>query len=436
VGSPTFTLVREYQGRVPIRHIDLYRLEPDDLPDLGWRDLLYGNAVSVIEWADKAAGTLPDARYEVEIHPDADCVSNRRLITVSPPRDVDAAPTPGQDGQARPSAAHEGEPKTRAHEPPPSPRTRVLRPEGATGYPSRVVGIDTSARTRSIGLLSEGEIRELLWGPGDGELLAEDLASSLRGLFDEAGVTVRDLELVTVALGPGSFTGVKVGLAAAKALSWALGLPLKGAGTLDVLAAGALAARGRGCRYGVMVLTDARRGEVFGAAYLGSPRPLPLQGGNGAYIHGPPPSVVAVLADALAEAFACAVADEEAPPPGLRRPAGTAQARGPEIVLAGDSAEQSAGDVREALARHGLELHRADGQADWDGRDALECVYPRAGDLIMLGRARFLNERGDDPFSLLPTYLKEPDISLPTGGNRTPSRGSGNRTGSRGGERR
>jgi len=58
--SPTFVLVREYTGRLPLFHIDLYRLASDeDMQSFGIDDYVYGNGVCVIEWAEKGSGILP-----------------------------------------------------------------------------------------------------------------------------------------------------------------------------------------------------------------------------------------------------------------------------------------------------------------------------------------------------------------------------------------
>jgi len=59
--SPTFVLVREYTGRLPLFHIDLYRLVSDeDMQSFGIDDYVYGNGVCVIEWAEKGSGILPE----------------------------------------------------------------------------------------------------------------------------------------------------------------------------------------------------------------------------------------------------------------------------------------------------------------------------------------------------------------------------------------
>lgn len=61
VKSPTFSLVHSYgDGRVPVHHLDLYRLEgPDDLDSIGYDDLTDGDAVVVVEWADRLGDWLP-----------------------------------------------------------------------------------------------------------------------------------------------------------------------------------------------------------------------------------------------------------------------------------------------------------------------------------------------------------------------------------------
>ena len=68
VHSPTFTLIHEHRGRLPIYHFDLYRLDtPAQLDDLGYEEYFYGDGVCVIEWAEKIEGLLPDDRLEIRI---------------------------------------------------------------------------------------------------------------------------------------------------------------------------------------------------------------------------------------------------------------------------------------------------------------------------------------------------------------------------------
>ncbi len=66
--SPSFVLVRELHGRLPLYHVDLYRLDRlEEIADLGLDDYLYGEGVCVVEWAEKGTGILPVEHLLVEI---------------------------------------------------------------------------------------------------------------------------------------------------------------------------------------------------------------------------------------------------------------------------------------------------------------------------------------------------------------------------------
>jgi len=66
--SPSFVVIRELQGRLPLYHIDFYRLDHlEEIADLGLDDYLYGKGVSVVEWAVKDIGLLPEEHLLVEI---------------------------------------------------------------------------------------------------------------------------------------------------------------------------------------------------------------------------------------------------------------------------------------------------------------------------------------------------------------------------------
>ena len=100
-----------------------------------------------------------------------------------------------------------------------------------------------------------------------GRAHAELLAPAIEEVCALAGCSLHDLDALAVDLGPGLFTGLRVGVGTAKALGQALGLGIIGVTSLDVLAAGAREAAGvlRAAR--VVCIVDARRGEVFAAAY-------------------------------------------------------------------------------------------------------------------------------------------------------------------------
>ncbi|KOY81689.1 tRNA (adenosine(37)-N6)-threonylcarbamoyltransferase complex ATPase subunit type 1 TsaE [Lysinibacillus macroides] len=67
VNSPTFTIMKQYEGRLPFNHLDVYRLA-ESVEDLGWDELFYGDAVSVIEWAHLIEPDLPQERLAIEIY--------------------------------------------------------------------------------------------------------------------------------------------------------------------------------------------------------------------------------------------------------------------------------------------------------------------------------------------------------------------------------
>jgi tRNA threonylcarbamoyladenosine biosynthesis protein TsaE len=68
VCSPTFALVHEYPGRVPVWHLDTYRVASlDELIDLSWEDLLRGGGVILVEWPERIAAALPADRLDVRL---------------------------------------------------------------------------------------------------------------------------------------------------------------------------------------------------------------------------------------------------------------------------------------------------------------------------------------------------------------------------------
>ena len=66
--SPSFVIVRELHGRLPLYHIDLYRLDHiEEIAELGLDDYLYGNGICVVEWAEKGLKLLPEEHLLIEI---------------------------------------------------------------------------------------------------------------------------------------------------------------------------------------------------------------------------------------------------------------------------------------------------------------------------------------------------------------------------------
>ena len=68
VHSPTFTLIHEHKGRLPVYHFDLYRLDTiEQIEDLGYEDYFYGSGVTIVEWAEKIESLLPEDHLEISI---------------------------------------------------------------------------------------------------------------------------------------------------------------------------------------------------------------------------------------------------------------------------------------------------------------------------------------------------------------------------------
>lgn len=68
VTSPTFTLINEYEGRIPLYHFDVYRINHiNEMEDLGYEEYFYGHGVSVIEWANLIKDILPPDHLWIEI---------------------------------------------------------------------------------------------------------------------------------------------------------------------------------------------------------------------------------------------------------------------------------------------------------------------------------------------------------------------------------
>lgn len=79
VSSPTFVLVNEYDGPVPLFHIDFYRLDPGRLGNVGWEEYLDLEGVVAIEWPDRAGPALPDERLDVRL---AHVAESKRAVTL------------------------------------------------------------------------------------------------------------------------------------------------------------------------------------------------------------------------------------------------------------------------------------------------------------------------------------------------------------------
>ncbi len=80
VTSPTFTFINEYEGRLHIYHLDLYRLSDlTELDTLPWMEALYGTGVSIIEWPERLGTLIPEERWDLHLKITSD---ETRTITI------------------------------------------------------------------------------------------------------------------------------------------------------------------------------------------------------------------------------------------------------------------------------------------------------------------------------------------------------------------
>ena len=149
-----------------------------------------------------------------------------------------------------------------------------------------ILAIDTASSVSSVAVASEGKLRAEVTIEA-GRTHSETLLSHIEGALSFAGVERSALRGVAVSIGPGSFTGLRIGLATAKAIAYGLGIPLVGVSTLAALA----------LAFPVpdvytLVLMDAQKGNAYAGLYEWRDESL----------HEVRPVRVAPLAEAIAEA--------------------------------------------------------------------------------------------------------------------------------------
>jgi tRNA threonylcarbamoyladenosine biosynthesis protein TsaB len=128
-----------------------------------------------------------------------------------------------------------------------------------------ILAFDTATDVATSALVDGEEV------VGERTSRAVTLLEDVDALLRQAGMQTRDVEALAVGIGPGSFTGVRIGLATARGLGLALGIPAAGVSTLDALAAGAP---------GAVPVIDARRREVFVPGRVLAPADLDVEPGR------------------------------------------------------------------------------------------------------------------------------------------------------------
>ena len=222
-----------------------------------------------------------------------------------------------------------------------------------------ILGIDTATAQVSVAvgghegvLASTQSVR--------GKQHAETLTPAIEFTCKQARIELSEISVVAVDLGPGLFTGLRVGVAAAKAMAHALRVPMIGVSSLDLVAFPL-----RHSPKLIVAAVDARRGELFTASYRQVPGGLQRL----------TPNHVVNPDDLASELLATAE----------------------ECVLVGDGATR----YREVF----------------DGLHKVEIIeeglnYPAAASLVMLAHARALREDWVKPWDLQPLYLRKPDAEI------------------------
>ena len=83
ITSPTFTIVNEYSGEIPLYHFDVYRIgDIDELYDIGFEEYLYSDGVVVIEWAELVKDAIPEENIWIEITKDLSIGTDARKIKI------------------------------------------------------------------------------------------------------------------------------------------------------------------------------------------------------------------------------------------------------------------------------------------------------------------------------------------------------------------
>lgn len=132
------------------------------------------------------------------------------------------------------------------------------------------LAIECATKSVGLALLDEGDVRaELYLGPGRHH--AEVLLPALDGLFAMAGLTPECVDLLACTVGPGSFTGLRIGVSTVKGLALATGKPVTGVSTLEALAMNALPSPHLICP-----MLDARKNQVYAGLYRMGPDDLPV----------------------------------------------------------------------------------------------------------------------------------------------------------------
>jgi tRNA threonylcarbamoyladenosine biosynthesis protein TsaB len=246
------------------------------------------------------------------------------------------------------------------------------------------LALDTTTRAGSVAVATGDAVLAVAHGDAS-RTHGERLPAEIDRALHQAGVTARDLQLLTVASGPGAFTGLRIGLATMQGLAMVLGIPVIAVSALDALA---LAARRGGLPPAgddasithIAAWMDAQRGEVFAAFYRADDQqtPTPLA-----------PPIVGTPEVVLAEL------------PGGR------------AVFIGDGAVRYESQI---LRTTRAKFFQSSGVRPCKGADSAPAVMANPAELATfiaaIGIARALQGHAGPPHALQPLYVRRPDAEL------------------------
>ena len=130
---------------------------------------------------------------------------------------------------------------------------------------ARILLLETSTSTLSVALSADGKViaERVCTEPRQQASLAAPL---VKEVLDDAGLSVADCDAVCVSKGPGSYTGLRVGVSTAKGLCFGAGIPLLSVGTLEILANSVILSEAKNLKH-IIPMIDARRMEVYTAVF-------------------------------------------------------------------------------------------------------------------------------------------------------------------------
>jgi len=205
ITSPTFNIVKQYEsGRLPLYHFDVYRIgDVEEMYELGYEEYFFGSGICVIEWAELIDEIIP--------------------------------------------------------------HTDRIRTRGRRAYLQvYILGIETTGAFASAAVMRDDQVTGYIKG-NDRFSHLQNLTPQIEQVIKESGIALADLDVIAVSHGPGSFTGIRIGVSTARALSQILGTPCAAVSSLEALALNAAPMDS-----GVLVcpMLDARRNQIYGGGYI------------------------------------------------------------------------------------------------------------------------------------------------------------------------